>query len=237
MNVSVCLIYYLSPSLLLRSPESRLVDEEEDVTTPDGFWWWCLPLLMQRRALTLCLCQLWCVTAEWVTGWSLGESGGVWGESDVSLTLSRCASLQHEHSHKDQAGMAWLYTHTSSFSRAVKYYWAGVQLRRSSRSVVSHPEVSFLSHYKVVCHGNARSGNPHPLEPRAIWAFTLRHCFHDNFHPPKKSDLLNLGKVQLACVSIKLCEALNCNSCQIPTCETPLCASRCKTFSFMLFIV
>lgn len=114
-----------------------LVDEEEDVTPPDGFWWWCLPLLMQHRALTLCLCQLWCVTAEWVTGQSLGESGGVWGESDVSLTLSRCASLQHKHSHKEQARMAWLYMRTSSFSRAVKYYWAGVQLRRTSESIVS----------------------------------------------------------------------------------------------------
>lgn len=42
----------------------------------------------QCRALTLRLCQLWCVTTAWVTGCSSEGEPEVWGESDASLTLS-----------------------------------------------------------------------------------------------------------------------------------------------------
>lgn len=42
----------------------------------------------QHRALTLRLCQLWCVTTAWVAGCSREGEPGVWGESDASLTLS-----------------------------------------------------------------------------------------------------------------------------------------------------
>lgn len=42
----------------------------------------------QRRALTLCLCQLWCVTTAWVADRSPEGEPGVRGETGASLTLS-----------------------------------------------------------------------------------------------------------------------------------------------------
>lgn len=46
-----------------------------------------------RQALTLRLCQLWCVTTAWMTGCSSEGEPEVWGESDASVTLS---DQQHE---------------------------------------------------------------------------------------------------------------------------------------------
>lgn len=90
-------VYYFSPCERLFSP--TLLHSRGGRCQPRTVLVMMLP--RRRRALTLRLCQLWCVTTAWVAGGSPEGGPGVWGESEASLTL---CDQQHQLANQTQKG-------------------------------------------------------------------------------------------------------------------------------------